>query len=94
MEFRKDGNNNPVYETAKETLMYRSVLWALWERERVGPDSARRVPAELGQESQASSCLRKGTPLADAGRDWGQEEKGTTEDEDGWMASLTRWTWV
>ena len=27
----------------------------------------------------------------DAGRDWGQEEKGTTED-DGWMASLTRWT--
>jgi len=32
----KDGNNNPVYETAKETLMYRSVLWALWERERVG----------------------------------------------------------
>ena len=28
---------------------------------------------------------------SDAGRDWGQEEKGTTEDE---MASLTRWTWV
>ena len=27
-------------------------------------DSYHRVPAELGQESQASSCLRKGTPLA------------------------------
>jgi len=27
-------------------------------------DSDRRVPAGLGQESQASSCLRKGTPLA------------------------------
>ena len=26
----------------------------------------------------------------DAGRDWWQEEKGTTED--GWMASLIRWT--
>ena len=26
-----------------------------------------------------------------AGKDWGQEEKGTTEDE---MASLTQWTWV
>ena len=24
------------YETAKETLMYRTVLWTLWERERVG----------------------------------------------------------
>ena len=32
---QKDGNNNPVYETAKETLMYRSVLRTLWERERV-----------------------------------------------------------
>ena len=28
----------------------------------------------------------------DAGRDWGQEEKGTTEDEMGWMASPTQWT--
>ena len=26
-------------------------------------DSDRRVPAELGQESQSSSCLRKGSPL-------------------------------
>jgi len=25
-----------VYEIAKETLMYRTVLWTLWERERVG----------------------------------------------------------
>ena len=32
----KDGNNNPEYETAKETLMFRTVLWTLRERERVG----------------------------------------------------------
>ena len=32
----KDGNNNPVCETAKETQMYRTVLWTLWERVRVG----------------------------------------------------------
>ena len=30
----------------------------------------------------------------DAGKDWGQEEKGTAEDGDGWLASLTQWTWV
>ena len=31
----------------------------------------------------------------DAGKDWGQEEKGTTDRGwDGWMASLTQWTWV
>ena len=30
---KKDGNNNPVCETAKETQMYRTVFWTLWERE-------------------------------------------------------------
>ena len=28
------------------------------------------------------------------GKDWRQEKKGMTEDEDGWMASPTQWTWV
>ena len=32
----KDGNDNPVWETAKETQMYRTVFWTLWERARVG----------------------------------------------------------
>jgi len=37
MEFRKMVTiNNPVSETAKETLIYRTVVWTLWERERVG----------------------------------------------------------
>ena len=33
---------------------------------------------------------------SDAGKDWGQKEKGTREDEMvGWhQASLTQWTWV
>ena len=33
----KDGNDNPVSETAKETQMYRTAFWTLWERE-VGDD--------------------------------------------------------
>ena len=28
---QKYGNNNPVYKAAKETLMYRTVFWTLWE---------------------------------------------------------------
>ena len=32
----KDGNDDPICETAKETQMYRTVFWTLWERERVG----------------------------------------------------------
>ena len=27
---QKDGNDNPVCETAKETQMYRTVFWTLW----------------------------------------------------------------
>ena len=33
---KKDGNDNPVCETANETQMYRRVFWTLWERARVG----------------------------------------------------------
>ena len=32
----KDGNDNPVCETVKETQMYRTVFWTLWDRVRVG----------------------------------------------------------
>ena len=30
----------------------------------------------------------------DAGKDWRQEAEGDHSGWDGWMASLTRWTWV
>ena len=30
---QKDGNNNPVYETAKEIPMYRTFFWTLGEGE-------------------------------------------------------------
>ena len=33
---QKDGNDNPVCETAKETQMYRTDFWTLWERTRMG----------------------------------------------------------
>ena len=32
----KDGNDNPVCETAKETQMYRTDCCTLWDREKVG----------------------------------------------------------
>ena len=33
---QKYSNDNPVCEKAKETQMYRTVFWTLWERKRVG----------------------------------------------------------
>ena len=32
----KDGNDDPICETAKETQMYRTDFWTLWEKVRVG----------------------------------------------------------
>ena len=32
-EILKDGNNNPVCKTGKETQMYRTVFWTMWERD-------------------------------------------------------------
>ena len=32
----KDGNDDTICETAKETQMYRTVFWTLWERARMG----------------------------------------------------------
>ena len=32
----KDGNNNPICKTEKETEMYTTDLWTLWEKARVG----------------------------------------------------------
>ena len=42
-----------MYETAKETLMYRTVLWTLWERERVGRFG------ENGIETCIISCMKR-----------------------------------
>ena len=32
----KDGNDDPICETAKETQMQRTYCWTLWEKVRVG----------------------------------------------------------
>ena len=32
----KEDYHNPVCETAKETQVYRTDFWTLWEKERVG----------------------------------------------------------
>ena len=32
----KEGNDNPVCEITKETQIYRTVFWTLWEKAMVG----------------------------------------------------------
>ena len=33
---KKDGNDNPICKTEKETQMYRTDFWTLWEKAKVG----------------------------------------------------------
>ena len=33
---QKDGNDNPIYKTGKETKLYRTDFWTPWEKLRVG----------------------------------------------------------
>ena len=33
---KKDGNDNPMCNIEKESQMYRTDFWTLWEKERVG----------------------------------------------------------
>ena len=67
----KDGNNNPICKTEKETQMYRTDFWTLWEKARVGCFKRtaskhvyylgwNRSPAQLGcMRSARGWCTRK-----------------------------------
>ena len=80
-------------------------LWC-WRRLLRVPWSARRSNQSILKE--ISPHAEAETPILwpphvknwligkdpDTGRDWGQEEKGTTEDEMAGWHHLTRWTWV
>ena len=51
-----------------------------------------RLKLKLQYWPNVKSWLTEKGP--DAGKEWRQEEKGTTEDEMAWMAPPTQWTWI
>ena len=54
----QDGNNNPICETAKETQMYRTDFWTLWEKVRVG--WSERVALKHVHYQVQVWCMRQG----------------------------------
>ena len=65
MEFRKNGNDDPICETAKETQIEKTDFWTLWEKAKVGwferitlkhvyYDMWNRLPVQ-------ASCKKQGT---------------------------------
>ena len=84
-----------MYETAKETLMYRSVLWTLWERERVGRFGRMtlnmyNIMYEMSHQSRFDArywMLGAGALGQPRGRVWGgRREKGS-----GWGTQVYLW---
>ena len=59
----------------------------------IGRSDAETEDPILWPSDAKSWLIRKDS---DAGKHWGQEKKGATENRgwDGWMASPTQWTWV
>ena len=84
-----------MYETAKETLMYRTVLWTLWERERVGrfgrmASKYYNIIYETSRKSRFDAqcwMLGAGTLGRPRGMEWG----GRREEGSGWGAHVYLW---
>ena len=84
-----------MYETAKETLMYRTVLWTLWERERVGRFGRMalkhvkyHVRNELPVQVRARYWMLGASAL---GRPRGMVWGGRREEGSGWETHVYLW---
>ena len=95
MELKKNGNNNPICKTEKETQMYRTDFWTLWEKARVGWSERtalkqayyqgwNRSPAQVGCIRQV---LRAGALGRPRGMGWGGRQEGVS----GWGIHVNRW---
>ena len=91
----KDGNDNPISKTEKQTQMYRADFWTLWEKVRVGCSERialkqvyyqgwNRSPAQVGCMRQV---LRAGALGSSRGIGW----KGRREGGSGWGIHVNPW---
>ena len=85
---QKDSNNNPIYKIEKETQIYRTEFWTLWEKARVGyfQETAlknvyylglNRSPAQVG-------CMRQVLRPGALGRPRGMGWRGRWVVGSGW----------
>ena len=84
-----------MYETAKETLMYRTVLWTLWERERMGRFgrmAMKHVKYHVGNELPVQvRCTILDVWASALGRPRGMVWGGRREEGLGWGTYVYLW---
>ena len=90
MEFKKDGNDNPICKTEKETQMYRTDFWTLWEKARVG--CFERTACILSRVKHITSAggIHE-TSARTLGRPRGIGWRGRWEEGSGWGIYVNSW---
>ena len=88
----KDGNNNPICKTEKETQMYRTDFWTLWEKARVGwseRTASKYVYYQMWNRSPAQvGCMRQVLRAGALGRPRGM---GWRTHVNPWLIHVTVW---
>ena len=101
MEFRNmltlinNIDDNPICKTEKETQMYRTDFWTLWEKARVGcfKRSALKHVYYLGwnRSPVQVGCMRQALGPGALGRPRGIEWRGRWEGGSGWGTRVNPW---
>ena len=91
----KDGNDNPICKTEKETEMYRTDFWTLWEKARVGCFERTALKHVYYQEWNRSpaqvGCMRQVVGAGALGRPRGIGWRGSWEWGSGWGIHVNPW---
>ena len=91
----KDGNDNPICRTEKESWMYRTDFWTLWEKVRVGwseRTASKHVYNQLWNRSPAQvGCMRQVLRAGALGRPRGMGLGGRREGGSGWGTHVNPW---
>ena len=91
---RTDGNDNPICKTEKETQMYRTDFWTLWEKARMGWSERIALKHVYYHLWNGSPGLMPGTGCSGlvhwddpAGMGWGERWEGGS----GWWTHVNPW---
>ena len=91
----KDGNDNPICKTSKETQMYRTDFWTLWEKARVGCSeriALKQVYYQGWNRSPAQVVSMRQVFRAGAlGRPRGMGWRGRLKGGSGWGTHVNPW---
>ena len=91
----KDGSDNSICKTEKETQMYRTDFWTLWEKARLGcfeRTSLKHAYSQVWNRSPAQAgCMRQMLGPGALGRPRGIGWRGRWERGSGWGIHVNPW---